>query len=85
VFENPQVLDVTGGTGRWAGATGQLRTVGIGNLDLPHGQGTFIFVVTGEVCLPAGSTSAGSVGNEQASAPTHSAESFQLAASKPNK
>src|SRR3954453_18267168 len=36
VVENPQILDVTGGTGKWAGATGQLRTVGIGNLDLPH-------------------------------------------------
>jgi hypothetical protein len=83
LVENPQVLDITGGIGRWVGATGQLRNTGIGNIDLPHGQGVFTFVVTGEVCLPAGSTSATSVGNEQASAP--SAETFTLAALKGTK
>ena len=36
---------------RWANATGQLRNVGIGNLDLQKGQGTFVFVVKGEVCV----------------------------------
>jgi hypothetical protein len=58
LVENPQVLDITGGTGRWAGASGQLRNLGLGNLNLPQGQGVFTFVVQGEVCLPAGSTSA---------------------------
>jgi len=79
LVENPQVLNVTGGIGRWAGATGQLRNTGIGNIDLPHGQGTFTFVVTGEVCLPAGSTSASSVGNEQASTLAPAATSIQVA------
>lgn len=52
VVENPQVLDIIGGTGRWANATGQLRNIGIGNLDLTNGQGNFVFVVKGEVCIP---------------------------------
>ncbi len=52
VVENPQVLDIIGGTGRWANATGQLRNLGVGNLDLTNGQGTFVFVVKGEVCVP---------------------------------
>jgi hypothetical protein len=52
VVENPQVLDIIGGTGRWARATGVLKNLGIGNLDLTNGQGTFVFVVKGEVCIP---------------------------------
>lgn len=52
VVENPQELEIIGGTGRWANATGVLRNLGIGNLDLPNGQGTFVFVVKGEVCVP---------------------------------
>jgi hypothetical protein len=52
VVENPQVLDIIGGTGRWAGAKGVLENLGIGNLDLTNGQGTFVFVVKGEVCIP---------------------------------
>ncbi|MCU1329407.1 MAG: hypothetical protein JWN34_4777 [Bryobacterales bacterium] len=51
VVENPQVLDVIGGTGRWAGATGQLQNLGIGNLDLPNGKGEFVFQVKGEICV----------------------------------
>jgi hypothetical protein len=51
VVENPQVLEVIGGTGRWAGATGQLRNLGFGNLDLPNGKGEFAFAVGGEICV----------------------------------
>lgn len=51
VVQNPQVLDIIGGTGRFEKATGQLRNLGSGNLDLPNGQGVFTFVVDGEVCL----------------------------------
>jgi len=65
IVQNPQVLDITGGTGRWAGATGQLRNVGLGNLNLPQGQGQFAFVVEGEVCLPASSVNALSLGKTQ--------------------
>jgi hypothetical protein len=52
VVENPQVLDIIGGTGRYKGATGQLRNLGLGNLDLPNNQGVFTFVVSGQVCIP---------------------------------
>lgn len=52
VIETSQVLDITGGTGRFVGATGQLRNLGQGNVNLPQGQGVFVFVVKGEVCLP---------------------------------
>jgi hypothetical protein len=52
VVENPQVLDIIGGTGRYKGATGQLRNLGMGNVDLPNNQGVFNFVVSGEVCIP---------------------------------
>ncbi len=52
VIENPQVLDIIGGTGRFAGATGQLQNLGQGNLNLAQGQGVFIYVVKGQVCLP---------------------------------
>jgi hypothetical protein len=58
IIQNPQVLDIQGGTGRWAGATGQLRNLGLANLNLPQGQGQFVYVVEGEVCLPASSVSA---------------------------
>jgi len=58
VVENPQVLDITGGTGKWAGATGQLRNLGLGNLNLPQNQGVFTFVVQGEVCLPVSNVGA---------------------------
>lgn len=47
----PQVLDIIGGTGRFAGATGQLRNLGQGNLDLLNGKGQFVFISTGEVCF----------------------------------
>jgi hypothetical protein len=52
VVENPQVLTIIGGTGRYDGATGELRNLGSGNLDLLNGQGVFTFVVSGEVCIP---------------------------------
>jgi hypothetical protein len=52
LVENPQVLNIIGGTGRFVNATGQLKNLGIGNLDLPNGQGVFTFVVSGEVCIP---------------------------------
>lgn len=63
IVQNPQVLDITGGTGRWTGATGQFRNLGLGNLNLPQGQGTFTFVVQGEVCLP--STAAGALSSAE--------------------
>jgi len=64
VVEAPQVLTVTGGTGRWAGATGQITSLGIGNLsfppgigigyvDVPVGKGAFVYMVHGQVCVPA--------------------------------
>lgn len=65
VVQNPQVLTITGGTGRWAGASGELRNLGLGNLNLPQGQGTFTFVVAGEVCLPSSSVSANSKSNPE--------------------
>lgn len=52
VVTNPQVLDIIGGTGRFEGATGQLRNLGQGNLDLLNGKGQFVFIVTGEICFP---------------------------------
>jgi len=52
VVENPQVLNIIGGTGRYVGATGQLRNLGVGNLDLLNNIGVFTFVATGEVCIP---------------------------------
>jgi hypothetical protein len=52
IVENPQVLTVIGGTGRWNGATGQITSLGIGNLNLPAGQGAFVYMVTGQVCIP---------------------------------
>lgn len=55
VVQIPKDMVVTGGTGRWAGASGLLRGVGLGNLNLPQGQGTFIFSLDGEVCVSAGS------------------------------
>jgi hypothetical protein len=58
VVENPQVPTITGGTGRWAGASGEFRNLGVGNLNLPQGQGWFTFVSTGEVCVPSGSVGA---------------------------
>lgn len=58
VITVPKVTTITGGTGRWAGATGQIREIGLGNLNLPQGQGTFVSIMDGEVCLPAGSVSA---------------------------
>lgn len=54
----PQQFTITGGTGRWVGASGQLRNIGIGNLNLPQGQGSFTFLVDGEVCLPASAVGA---------------------------
>lgn len=67
VVETPQVLTVIGGTGRWTGATGQINGLGIGNLsfpaargigyvDAPVGQGSFVFMVTGQVCVPVPSS-----------------------------
>lgn len=53
IIQVPQTLEITGGTGRWAGATGSLQNIGIGDLNLPVGQGVFAFSVKGEVCLPA--------------------------------
>jgi hypothetical protein len=52
VVQNPQLLKIIGGTGRWTGATGQLNNLGLGNLDLPAGKGTFVYIVKGEVCVP---------------------------------
>ena len=52
VVENPQVLTVIGGTGRWAGATGQITSLGLGNLNLPKNQGAFVYMVSGQVCIP---------------------------------
>jgi hypothetical protein len=53
LVENPQVLTIIGGTGRYVGATGQLKNLGLGNLDLLNNIGVFTFVASGEVCLPA--------------------------------
>jgi hypothetical protein len=53
LVENPQVLTVIGGTGRWNGATGQITSLGLGNLNLPAGQGAFVYMVSGEICIPA--------------------------------
>lgn len=55
VVQVPKDLTITGGTGRWAGASGVLRGVGLGNLNLPQGQGTFVFSLEGEVCVSASS------------------------------
>lgn len=52
VVENPQTLNIIGGTGKWANATGQLTGLGIGNLNLTVGQGSFVYMVTGQVCVP---------------------------------
>lgn len=52
VVENPQVLTVIGGTGRWAGATGEIKSLGLGNLNLPANQGAFVYMVSGEICIP---------------------------------
>jgi hypothetical protein len=52
LVENPQVLTIIGGTGRYVGATGELRNLGLGNLDLLNGLGTFTFISSGEICLP---------------------------------
>jgi hypothetical protein len=52
IVENPQVLTVIGGTGRWAGATGQITTLGLGNLNLPANEGSFVYMVSGQVCIP---------------------------------
>jgi hypothetical protein len=65
VVENPQVLTITGGTGRWAGASGELRNLGLGNINLPQGQGWFTFVVAGEVCVPSSSLSASGRSNPE--------------------
>jgi hypothetical protein len=54
VIQIPKTLKITGGTGKWTGATGQIRGLGLGNLNLPQGQGSFTFMIEGEVCLPAG-------------------------------
>ena len=62
VVETPQVLTVIGGTGQWARATGQINSLGIGNLnfpagrgagyvDVPVGKGTFVYMVTGQICV----------------------------------
>ena len=61
VVEVPQVLTVIGGTGRWSGATGQITGLGLGNLDfpgvgypyIPVGKGTFVYIVKGQICVPA--------------------------------
>jgi hypothetical protein len=53
-----KILTINGGTGRWANATGQIRELGIGNLNPPAGQGVFVSFVDGEVCLPASSVGA---------------------------
>jgi hypothetical protein len=58
IVQVPQTLTITGGTGRWAGASGELRNVGLGNLNLPQGQGVFTLSVSGEVCVPSGSLTA---------------------------
>ncbi|HEX4278191.1 MAG TPA: hypothetical protein VHZ74_22710 [Bryobacteraceae bacterium] len=52
LVENPQVLTIIGGTGRYVGATGELRNLGLGNLDLLNNIGVFTFVASGEICLP---------------------------------
>lgn len=52
LVENPQVLTVIGGTGRWAGATGQINSLGLGNLNLPASEGVFVYMVTGQICIP---------------------------------
>ena len=49
--ENPQTLTIVGGTGKYAGASGQLTNLGQGQIDFLNGKGTFIFVVKGELCL----------------------------------
>ena len=53
-----KVSTITGGTGRWAGVTGELREIGLGNLNLPQGQGTFVSFVDGEACFAPGSIQA---------------------------
>jgi hypothetical protein len=53
IVQVPQSLEIVTGTGRWAGASGTLQNMGVGDLNLPMGQGVFTIQVKGEVCVPA--------------------------------
>jgi hypothetical protein len=53
VVQVPQSLEITGGSGRWAGASGKITAIGIGDIDLTQGQAVFTLNVRGEICIPA--------------------------------